>query len=173
MSMLLRTIVVAIAFMIGGCASSNLGVGFTLSDCCQPEALDYQSYEMTIVDSPEFLKPYILESMARALEEKGLIRDADQHDLLVILTLQQTDLKQELQKDEFEGHLSPGGDFHFNAAIHLEILDQRVSRVIWKGTISRNHSVLVGEYMHAARARRAIYEAISEILKDFPAVNNN
>lgn len=85
------------------------------------------------------------------------------------LTYQQTDLKYALQKDEFEGRLSPGGDFRSNAAILIEIRDSASSKLIWSGSISRDRDVFVGEYMHE-RSRRAIYNAITEVLKDFPGV---
>jgi hypothetical protein len=168
MKKLCASFLVAIGCMIGGC--SNLGVGVSVSDCCQPEEHDYRSYDIAIKNTPEFLKPYILDGMSQALLDKGLIRDDKNHDLLATLTYQQIDLKDELQKDAFEGHLSPGGDFRFNAVVLIEIRDMNLSKLIWSGAINRDHDVFVGEYMHEARGRRAIYNAITELLADFPGV---
>ncbi len=166
---LFTSILVAAGFMLGGCMNTNLGVGVTVSDCCLPELHQYRSYGITIKNAPQFLKSYIVDSMSQALVDKGLVRDDENHDLLTTLTYQQTDLKDELQRDEFEGHLSPGGDFRFNAAILMEIRDSVSSKLIWSGRINRDHDVFVGEYMHE-RSRRAIYNAFTEVLQDFPGV---
>jgi hypothetical protein len=162
-------ILVAVGFMIGGCTNARLGIGVTVSDCCQPEQVSYRSYGLMIKNAPEFLKPYIVNPMSQALADKGLVRDDTRHDLLITLTYQQTDLKDEMQKDEFEGHLSPGGGFRFNATMLIEIHDSASSKLIWSGSVSRDHDVFVGEYMHE-RSRQAIYSAITEVLKDFPGV---
>lgn len=170
MKKLFASILVAVGCIISGCMNPNLGIGVTVSDCCYPEQLTYRSYGLTIKNAPEFLKPYIVDSMSQVLVDKGLIRDDKNHDLLITLTYQQTDLKDEFQKDEFEGHLSPGGDFRFNAAILIEIRDSASSMLIWSGSISRDHDVFVGEYMHE-RSRQAIYNAFTEVLENFPVTD--
>jgi hypothetical protein len=172
MKKLFATILLVVGILIGGCMSANLGVGVTVSDCCYPEQLTYQSYGMTINNAPEFLKPYILDALSQAFHDKGLIRDDENHDLLATLTYQQTDLKDELDRDNFEGHLAPGGDFRFDATVLLEIRDLSSSKLIWSGSVSRVHDVTVGEYMHQSRGRRAIYNAITEVLADFPSVTD-
>ena len=103
MKKLCASMFVVIACMTGGCMNPNLGVGVSVSDCCQPGLYAYRSYGITIRNSPEFLKPYMLDGMSQALLDKGLIRDDENHDLLVTLTYQQTDLKEELQKEERRG----------------------------------------------------------------------
>lgn len=164
-------ILVVFGFVVGGCMNTNLGVGVSVSDCCYPDQLTYRSFGLTVRNSPEFLKSYIVDSISRALADKGLLRDDRDPDLMVILTYHQTDLKVEMEKDEFEGHLSPGGDFRFNAAILIEIRDSSSSELVWSGSVSRDHDVFVGEYMHE-RSRRAIYNAMTEFLNGFPSAND-
>ena len=160
-----------IVFAITGCTSTGPMVSASRSDCCTPIDLDFSSYGLVIWDSPVFLQPYIEDSISHVLSEKGLSRDDKNPDLLATLIYEQTDLGEERQMDAFEGHLAPGGDFRFIAVIRVEVKDLKHNSIIWAGTISRNHDVYVGEYMHNRRGRAAIYQALKDLFSGFPEVS--
>ena len=154
--------------LLSGCANSGSSVGSTKFICC-PEGLGtYRSFAVSIRNAPEFLKPYVIDAVEKVMSEKGLVPEQKGYDLLTTLTYQQTNLRNDLVKSGFDEHLSPGGDFRFNAAILIEVQNITTSNLLWSGSINRNHDVVVGESMNESNARAAIYAAISEVMKDFP-----
>ncbi len=160
----LLTIAFLTSILVSGCVSNYRGIGFVVSDCCVPVFTDYKTFRLDVEQSPAFLVPYISDSLAQALVEQGLTRVNGGGDLLVLVTYDQTDLVGEVPKDQFEGHLAPGGNFRFDAAIDITIENSATGELIWSIRLSRIHDFYVGEYMHKEKATNAIYRALIDAL---------
>jgi hypothetical protein len=141
------------------------GIGYVVSDCCVPVFSDYRSFDIRVEGSPAFLVPYITDYLAQAMVDQGLTQVAAGGDVLVTVTYDQTDLVGEVPKDQFEGHLAPGGDFRFNAAIDIMMHAAATGELIWSARLSRIHNFYVGEYMHKEKGTAAIYRALVDALK--------
>jgi len=157
--------IILITCLLSGCASTGSGIGTTVSDCCSPVFSDYQNFSVVINNAPAFLVPYIEEALTRALVEQGLEQTDTKGELLATVLFRQINLKEEFQRDQFEGHLSPGGEFRFDAIIDIDFTDVATGEKVWSARLNRTHSVDVGEFMHKDGATNAIYQSIREALK--------
>jgi hypothetical protein len=154
-----------ITFLLTGCASTGSGIGTTVSECCVPSFSEYQNFSVVVNDAPVFLVPYVEAALTRALVEQGLEKTDSRGELQVTANFEQVNLKEEFQKDEFEGHLAPGGEFRFDAIIDIHFTNMATGEKLWSARLNRVHNIDVGEYMHKDGATNAIYQSITQVLK--------
>lgn len=164
-NLFLAVIITFITVLVTGCANRYLGIGVDVSPCCAPVFTHYKTFHIVTEDTPAFLVPYIADSLVQALVEEGLVQVAAGGEVRVVVAYDQIDLVSEVPKDQFDGHLSPGGEFRFNAAVDIVMEDNDSGEKIWSARFSRIHNFYVGEYMHKERATNAIYRALKDALK--------
>lgn len=161
----LISVVILASILLTGCVNQYRGIGSVVSDCCIPVFSDYATFSVNVEQSPAFLVPYITDSLSRALTDRKLAEVESGGDLLVVVAYDQSDLVSEVPRDDFEGHLTPGGDFRFDAAIDITITVRATGELIWAARLSRIHNVYVGEYMHKEAATNAIYRSLKDALE--------
>ncbi len=151
------------------CASQSSGIGSSVTICCLEKA--GQSFEVKTKDMPVFLRPLMVNNFSVAMANKGFQPvDADA-DLRVVLYYEQIDLTNNSAADDFEEHLSPGGDVSFIARIGVDIFAASNKKPAWSGSIQRVHHVSPGEFMHTGPAAVALLGAFEELLADLPEVS--
>ncbi len=88
-------------------------------------------------------------------------------DLEVVLRYEQENLPQAERPDDFEGHISPGGNFRYVARVRVNVFDGTSGDLVFSGSVQRIHDVDPGEYMHTGNASLAIFQAFTRLLSDF------
>lgn len=127
------------------------------------------NFRVEFEDMPEFLKPMLRDEASIILASKGLdYTEGDAHAILLLSFVQRTVSSDDVNKDEFSGSLSPGGDIRFIVEVHLKLNDSVSGELIWSGMMSRYHSVVAGSYMHDAPARAAMRQAFADVFENYP-----
>jgi len=135
--------------------------------CCAGK--HYQNFSVKAENMPEFLRPLMLGNFQAVFSEKGLNPVAEAAELRVTLRYEQENITSDEPRDDFEGHLSPGGKVRYLAIVHVEMRDGDTDKLVWSGHIQRIHDVDAGEYMHAGKASSALQNAFRALLNKFPA----
>jgi len=151
--------------LISGCQSDS-GVGYVAGEGEMKGT--YSTFSTREVDIPAFLAPLMISNFNAALAGHGLNPVTDKPDLEVTLRYIQDDLGEMSKADDFEGHLTPGGNQRFVARIQVEFRQAGEDQLIWSGSIQRIHDVDAGEFMHTGKASTAIFDNFQKLLADFP-----
>jgi hypothetical protein len=159
------------AFALGlltACASSS-DVSRKLEFCCGPPGTELSSYSVALVGVPGFLVPYLRDELDAALQAKGLAPVAADPTALVTMTYSEIypDADEPLADDGFADPMLSARSRRFVAVVTLEIRRASDGAEVLRGTLSRMHTVSVGEYMHQ-RARVTIREGFDGLLKRLP-----
>jgi hypothetical protein len=164
----LRWVCVALVMGLAGCASPG-DVSHKLEYCCGTNEVPLSSYTIQLNDIPGFLVPYLRDELIAALAEKGMREVPSGGQANVSLTYSEIypDAGQAVVDDGFGDPLATARSRQFVAVVTLEIRRAANGAEVLRGTLSRMHTVSVGEYMHE-RARTAIRAGFDRLLKRLP-----
>ena len=153
---------------LAACASPG-NVSYKLDYCCGPTGADLSSYTLQFNDMPGFLVPYMRDALVGALTAKGMHEVRADGQATVTLTYSETypDAHQPIVDDGFGDPLATERSRQFIAVVTLEIRRAADGAEVLRGSLSRMHTVTVGEYMHE-RARAAIRAGFDQLLKKLP-----
>jgi hypothetical protein len=157
----------AVLLLVAGCAGSS-GVSHKLEYCCGVAGAPLATYTLSLHDVPGFLVPYLRDELAVALLAKGMQPVETDPAALVTLTYSENypDANDPLPDDGFSDPMLSTRPRRFIALVTLEIR-RADGEAILRGTLSRLHTVSVGEYMHQ-RARVPIRAGFADLLKRLP-----
>ena len=155
-------------FLLAGCASGG-DVSHELEYCCGPPGPGLSNYSLTLVDIPGFLLPYLRDELEPALLARGLTRVNADPEALVTLTYSEVypDADEPLPDDGFGDPILHARSRRFIAVVTLDIRRADDGAAVLRGTLSRMHTVSVGEYMHP-KARKPIRMGFDQLLKRLP-----
>ena len=163
-----KAVFLTILLVLNGCATNSSGIGSSMTHCCaDPED---KSFTVVPVNIPAFLGPLMVSNLSVAFAGKGLQPVLENADLMITLRFEQINLGQPQQKDDFDEHLSPGGEVRFIAKMVVEVRKTDSDKIVWSGHIQRTHTISPGEYMHTGNASVALLEAFNNLLIDYPGV---
>jgi len=151
--------------VLAACQSTGGAIGVSVTKCCAEPG--YHTFSSETADMPAFLVPLIKANFDAAFSARGLVLNAEDADLMVVLRYEQENLAAPETPDDFEGHIAPGGNVRYIARIQVEIHDASSGRLVWAGNVQRIHDVDAGEYMHSGKASLAIFNAFTRLLSDF------
>ena len=159
---------VFVVLLLAGCASDG-EVSHKLEYCCGPPGPALSNYSLALVNVPGFLLPYLRDELQPALLAKGLTQVNADPTALVTLTYSEVypDADEPLPQDGFADPMLSARSRRFIAVVTLEIRRADDGAEILRGTLSRMHTVSVGEYMHP-KARRPIRMGFDQLLKRLP-----
>jgi hypothetical protein len=166
----LRVLVLALAAWLAGCTAPG-GVSHKLDYCCGPDEPTPSSYTLQLHDIPGFLVPYMRDSLVAALARKGMheVTTGAQADVTLRYSEIYPDAGQRVVDDGFGDPLATARSRQFVAVVTVEIRRAADGAEVLRGSLSRMHTVSVGEYMHE-RARTAISAGFDQLLKPLPQV---
>jgi len=152
---------------VTGCATSS-GVSHHLEFCCGANGPPLATYDLALENVPGFLAPYLSDELEAALLAKGMQRATQDPAAHVTLTYSEIypDSTEPLVNDGFSDPMLSTRPRRFIARVTLQIRRVDGAEVL-RGTLSRPHTVSVGDYMHQ-RARVPIYAGFVELLKRLP-----
>jgi hypothetical protein len=161
-----RAVLLAFLLVINACATNPSGMGSSVTQCCA----DAEDVTFTVApeDIPAFLGPLMVSNLSVAFAGKGLQPVVEDADLAITLRFEQIDLTQQNAKDDFDEHLSPGGEVRFIAKMVVEVRKTGTDRIVWSGSIQRTHTISPGEFMHTGNASLSLLDAFNELLIDYP-----
>jgi hypothetical protein len=161
-----KVVLLAFLLVLNACATNSSGIGGNVTHCCA----DADDVTFTVVPEniPVFLGPLMVSNLSVAFAGKGLQPVMEDADLAITLRFEQIDLTQENAKDDFDEHISPGGEVRFIAKMIVEVRKTNKDKIMWSGSIQRTHTVSPGEYMHTGNASIALLDAFSELLSEYP-----
>jgi hypothetical protein len=150
---------------LAACASPG-NVSHKVDYCCGPAGVELSSYTLQFNDMPGFLVPYMRDALVGALAAKGMHEVSAGGQAAVTLTYSEVypDAHQPIVDDGFGDPLATERSRQFIAVVTLQIRRAADGAEVLRGTLSRMHTVTVGEYMHD-RARVAIRAGFDQLLK--------
>ena len=155
--------------VVSSCATGSSGIGVAVVDCCEAVPTGKCStFEVKAINLPAFLGPLMVSNFSVAFANNGLQPMVGEADLHVELIYEQEDMINEEKHADFGGHISPGGEVRFIAAIKVNIYDSPTNELVWAGVLRRLHEVSPGEYMHTGRASVVLLDSFVELLSSFP-----
>src|SRR5262249_1677247 len=126
------------------------------------------SYSLKLVNVPGFLVPYLRDELEAALVAKGLTHVNADPTAFVTLTYSEIYPDPEpLPDDGFADPMLSERSRRFIALVTVDIQRAADGAELLRGTLSRMHTVTVGEYMHD-KARVPIREGFEQLLKPLP-----
>lgn len=153
--------------LLAACASSG-DVSRKVEYCCGPPGAALSSYSLQLIDVPGFLVPYLRDELQAALLAKGLTQVNADPTALVTLTYSEVYPDPEpLPNDGFADPMLSERSRRFIAVVTLDIRRAGDGAELMRGTLSRMHTVSVGEYMHQ-KARVPIRRGFDQLLKALP-----
>jgi hypothetical protein len=153
--------------LLAGCATPG-DLSTTVNYCCGPPGKPVTSYSLKLVNVPGFLVPYLRDEFEAALVAKGLTHVNADPTAFVTLTYSEIYPDPEgLPDDGFMDPMLTARSRRFIALVTVDILRAADDAEILRGTLSRMHTVSVGEYMHE-KARVPIREGFNKLLKPLP-----
>lgn len=156
-----------VVLLLAGCASEG-DVAHRVDFCCGPPGKPLSSYSLQLVSVPGFLTPYLSEELEAALVAKGLTHVNADPSAFVTLTYSEIYPDPEpLPQDGFADPMLSERSRRFIAMVTLDIRRADDGAEVLRGTLSRMHTVTVGEYMHQ-KARVPIREGFDQLLKPLP-----
>jgi hypothetical protein len=166
----LRWVGVVVVATLMGCASAG-DVSHKVDYCCGSDKQTPSSYTLQLSDMPGFLVPYMRDALTAALTAKGMREVPADGQAKVSLTYSEIypDAGQPVVDDGFGDPLATARSRKFVAVVTLEIRRAADGAELLRGSLSRMHTVSVGEYMHE-RARSAIRAGFDQLLKRLPQV---
>ncbi len=166
-----RLFFVAVSFLIVSCSQSPYKIGSSVTLCCPGDYQEYSTYSLGSKDLPLFLSAYVLEEFDKAIQEKGLVRNDNIHDLIITLSYKHINLTAEQENiDPFFRQESINTELKFIAKLIVEMHETATNKLVWSGQINRIHTVRPGEYMHDERARGEFLMAFRKMLASYPNV---
>jgi len=158
---------VIVVLLLAGCVSES-GLSHKVDYCCGAPGKALTSYSLKLVNVPGFLVPYLSDELEAALVAKGLTHVNADPSALVTLTYSEIYPDPEpLPQDGFSDPMLSERSRRFIALVTLDIQRADDGAEILRGTLSRMHTVTVGEYMHQ-KARVPIREGFDQLLKPLP-----
>lgn len=156
-----------VVFVLAGCASAG-DVSHKVEYCCGPPGKALSSYSLKLVNVPGFLVPYLRDELEAALLAHGLTHVNAEPAALVTLTYSEIyPDPEELPDDGFGDPILRKQSRRFIALVTLDIQRADDGAEMLRGTLSRMHTVSVGEYMHQ-KARVPIRTGFDQLLKPLP-----
>jgi hypothetical protein len=156
-----------LVWLLAGCAASG-DISHSMEFCCGPPGKPLTSYSLKLVNVPGFLVPYLRDELEAALVAKGLTHVNADPTAFVTLTYSEVYPDPEpLPDDGFADPMLTERSRRFIALVTLNIERADDGAEILRGTLSRMHTVTVGEYMHE-KARAPIREGFDQLLKPLP-----
>ncbi len=168
---------ILISAIISGCAQNSLRIGNAVNVCCPGDYANYKTFSVETEELPLFMRDYVVSEFSAALEERGLTRNDQIHDLRVILSYRHVNLNPEQQHiDPFVNQPVIDGEsinveLRYIATIDITMKETATGKVVWAGEVHRIHTVSPGEYMHTPRAVAAFRETFRDLLQHYPALN--
>jgi hypothetical protein len=156
-----------VVWLVAGCATPG-DVSSTVNYCCGPPGKPVTSYSLKLVNVPGFLVPYLRDELEAALVARGLTHVNADPTAFVTLTYSEIyPDPEELLNDGFGDAMLTQRSRRFIALVTINIQRAGDGAEILRGTLSRMHTVSVGEYMHE-KARGPIREGFDQLLKPLP-----
>ena len=164
----MRQVIAAfVVLLLAGCATPG-DVSTSVNYCCGPPGKPVTSYSLKLVNVPGFLVPYLRDELEAALVAKGLTHVNADPTAFVTLTYSEIyPDPEELINDGFADPMLTQRSRRFIALVTISIQRADDGAEILRGTLSRMHTVSVGEYMHD-KAREPIREGFNQLLKPLP-----
>jgi hypothetical protein len=165
----MRWISAALALLCLTACASSTDVSRKLEFCCGPPGTELTSYDLQLIGVPGFLVPYLRDELEAALRAKGMTPATAEPTALVTLAYSEIypDADEPLPDDGFADPMLSQRSRRFVALVTLEIRRADDGAEVLRGTLSRMHTVSVGEYMHQ-RARVTIRAGFDGLLKRLP-----
>lgn len=170
--LLLPVLVPAVLLGLTGCVSPDYqGIMVTeRGESAATELSALRSFHVRADKIPAFLGPIIVSNFSVAMAEKGLQPVTSGGAAEVILRYEQDNLLQQPDADSFDEQMAQGGETRFVARIVAEVTASGGDTIVWRGSISRLHTVSPGEYMHTGRASVALLSAFRDMLESYPNI---
>lgn len=150
---------------LGACSTTSR-IDTTVTRCCSTN--EYTTFAVKPENIPAFLGPLMLSNFSVAFANKGMQPVTADADLNVTLRYEQSNLSQEEPHDDFDERITTGDSMRFIARIVIDMRDATTNDLVWSGHVQRLHNVGPGDYMHTGPASISIYEAFTDVLKDYP-----
>lgn len=153
--------------LLSACAVDQSRIDTTVTHCCGDT--EQKTFTVEAVEMPAFLGPLMVSNFSVAFANLGMQPvDAD-GELAVVLGFEQTNLQRPQTHDDFDEQIASGDAMRFIARVVIEVRDIETGDLVWSGNIERLHNVGPGDYMHTGPASISIYEAFTEVLKEYDA----
>lgn len=157
--------------VLSSCALNTNEIGSNVTFCCPGNYDSYSAYGLQTENMPVFLRDYLIAEFQAAFEEKGLVHDARDNDVQVLLAYNHVNLQtHQEQIDPFVRMETMSTEINYLAVIDITIIETETRNQVWGGSISRAHQVIPGEYMHEDRARPAFRNAFRVVLDSYPSL---
>jgi hypothetical protein len=153
--------------LLSACAADNTRIDTATTSCCPQN--HYETFSVTAENIPAFLGPLMVSNFSVAFANRGMQPVIEGGDLNVVLRYEQTNLSRvDEDRDDFEERIATGQTTRFIARIVIEMYDSKTDKIVWSGHVQRLHDVGPGDYMHTGNASIALYDAFTEVLKNYP-----
>jgi len=160
-----------IAFTACNTNTSQISTNLTL--CCPGDYHSYARYGLTTSNIPVFLEDYLVAEFDAAFREKGVARNDEDNDVRVTLTYNHVNLRSDQEDvDPFMRIENMTTELNYVAVIDILISETGTGIDVWRGTISRIHQVVPGEYMHEESARLQFRQAFRDVLASYPPLSS-
>lgn len=155
------------------CNTNTSQIGTNLTLCCPGDYGSYTSYGLATSNIPVFLEDYLVAEFDAAFQEKGVTRNDAVNDVRVTLTYNHVNLRSEQEDvDPFMRIENMTTEVNYVAVIDILVSETDTGNDVWRGTISRVHQVVPGEYMHEESARVQFRRAFRDVLASYPSLSS-
>jgi len=158
-------LIAALPVVLAGCATHR-GMEVHAPESCYRKAEPFSTFTLSFVSVPGFIEAPIETAAEGALLAIGLTAAATpaQADLKVVNTFSPEDRNPPPQPIDPMGEpVQTATVNRFVAHLKVDVVDQRTSRVIWTGSMHRDHAVAGGETFHSERAVLLIRQAFDQM----------
>lgn len=155
----------AMLVLLGGCATIR-GMDVYAPDTCYGKAEPFSTYALAFVGVPGFIYDPVETSASGALAAIGLTPAATpgDADISVVNTFILIDRNPPPQAGDPMGEpVQTGSVNRFVAHLKVDVVDQRTDKVIWTGSMYRDHAIAGGETFHDDRAVLLIRQAYDKM----------
>lgn len=155
--------------VMSACATGRSTVSTEVFTCCEADFHRYATYQVSTVNVPGFLEPYLLRGLEPVLEQKGLIATLDRPDLRVNILFNQVFLDRQAEREDYYGEgVEPGDATRFMAAISVDMIDARSEQIVWSGRLSRIHSDPFAQPRANDHKMQGIIDGFTELFAEYP-----
>ncbi len=160
---------IAAAALAAGCAQAPARVSAEVFVCCEAEFERFETYQVSMIDVPGFLEPYLYGGLAPVLDQKGLRTTLDRPDLMVNIMFNQIYLTEDAEeKDPFGESVDPAAATRFMAAVTIDVIDTDSEHIVWSGRLSRIHHDPLGQPRGNDHKMQGIIDGFRELFEDYP-----
>jgi hypothetical protein len=167
--LILASVFVMVMMQTAGCVQAPSRVSSEVDVCCEADFFRYETYQVSLINAPVFLEPYLRQGLALVLAEKGLEPTLDRPDLMVNLIFNQVFLSPDaIEEDYFGDSVDPSASNRFMAAVSVAVIATDSEQMVWSGRLSRIHHSSHGQPRGNDHKMQGIIDGFTTLFADYP-----